>query len=971
MMFAEREGFTSLRKTMSEPVQARAQRQVPVYSGRDATSALLVKTSRFELHKERWMEVPQVASSFTKNETIAEEVSLSGSEDEATKAVVVVDPFSTGALLARKAAELGYEVVRVLSDGDSPIASFVSEGLSVDFVATVTISDTSKRAYDDAADELRKLPFRLTALMAGAETGVLAADELSTRLNLRGNGVALSKARRNKFLMGERVRSTGTRAVAQKIVKNLEEAKEFLDAYKKFPVVVKPLESAGSDDVFKCQNREDVKVALSKIVGTVNGLGARNDAALIQEFLKGDEYVVDSVSKNGIHKVTAIWVYDKRRINDADFVYFGMRLLDSSGLTSEEEREIASRLVTYSQKVLEALHFKNGPSHMEIKYDLQSGPCLVEVGARCHGGEGSWVALAEACVGYTQVDVTFDAYGLTKKDFMKDVPSVPPPLKKFGVELFFVGQVSGMVRSTAPATNFIKSLPSFHRIEWQLKAGDFAPLTVDCFTRPGSAQLIHASKEQVLKDCDLVRSLEDKKKKSTQTLKIKTPPLLDLEFVCRLPIDTGTVVVVDPYSSGAILAERVRSRHRKKLIVVHSDPKSPIAGLVASGTSIRAQANVCHEGNLEVTIKKILEQCHKGVIVACLPGAETGVILADEIAEKLGTRLNPPRLSQARRNKYFMGEAVRAAGVRAVEQCRATTWEDAELFLKTCEATFPLVVKPIESAGSDDVFKCFSKEDVKKAVLLINGKVNSLGQRNEGCLLQEFLRGDEFVVDAVSRDGDHKITAIWRYDKRSVNEAHFVYHAMEMIDFQKEPVLTNTLADYSNLVRDALDITDGPSHMEIKVNEQMEPCLVEVGARCHGGEGTWLPIADACVGYNQIDATLDAYLDPDAFDSLPALPPAFKQFGREVFLVSHQQGLLESVNVDLIRKLKSFTKMELAVQPGSILKPTTDCFTRPGSVQLVHSDPQVVDDDYHTIRSLEQANNLFLLTTTSSLAHTK
>ena len=30
------------------------------------------------------------------------------------------------------------------------------------------------------------------------------------------------------------------------------------------------------------------------------------------------------------------------------------------------------------------------------------------------------------------------------------------------------------------------------------------------------------------------------------------------------------------------------------------------------------------------------------------------------------------------------------------------------------------------------------------------------------------------------------------------------------------------------------------------------PCLVEVGSRCHGGEGTWQSIADECLGYNQV-----------------------------------------------------------------------------------------------------------------------
>jgi hypothetical protein len=50
------------------------------------------------------------------------------------------------------------------------------------------------------------------------------------------------------------------------------------------------------------------------------------------------------------------------------------------------------------------------------------------------------------------------------------------------------------------------------------------------------------------------------------------------------------------------------------------------------------------------------------------------------------------------------------------------------------------------------------------------------------------------------------------------------------------------------------------------------PCLVEVGTRCHGGEGTWQGIANECVGYNQIDVAFDAYVQPAAWASLPPRP---------------------------------------------------------------------------------------------------
>jgi hypothetical protein len=48
-----------------------------------------------------------------------------------------------------------------------------------------------------------------------------------------------------------------------------------------------------------------------------------------------------------------------------------------------------------------------------------------------------------------------------------------------------------------------------------------------------------------------------------------------------------------------------------------------------------------------------------------------------------------------------------------------------------------------------------------------------------------------------------------------------------------------------------------------------EPVLVEVGARCHGGDGLWLALEDECFGYNQAKCAIDSYLYPNIYKSMP------------------------------------------------------------------------------------------------------
>jgi biotin carboxylase len=258
---------------------------------------------------------------------------------------------------------------------------------------------------EQTINALKELPFPVRAIIPGAETGVELADQLSHRMGLRSNGVAKSLARRNKYHMGEAVRSAGVRAVVQAMCQTEEEVRKFVRGLpgNNSRCVVKPVQSAGSDDVFLCADEDEAVTALGRIIGTMNGVGLHNDCVLVQEYLKGKEYVIDKVSLDGKHKLVGIWEYEKRSVNDSHFVYFGMRLMDPN----PEKMQI---MVRYADQVLDALDIRHGPSHMEVMLDNwgtaeepQYVPCLVEVGARCQGGEGTWLPLAKEALGFTPV----------------------------------------------------------------------------------------------------------------------------------------------------------------------------------------------------------------------------------------------------------------------------------------------------------------------------------------------------------------------------------------------------------------------------------------------------------------------------------------------------------------------------------------------------------------------------------------
>lgn len=896
---------------------------------------------------------------------------IAESDTERQEAIVIVDPYSSGMSMAEKVLQRGFLCVCVYSDTlevTQERIAHVPSDLASKFLAIIYHDGEVERK-----DERKALQYTVAALnrlknidvvgvFAGAETGVLLADKLSEHLNLITNGTNGSAARRNKYLMGEVVRSAGLRAVAQVQATKWSQVEKFIaeelePVFKinggNFKVIVKPVESAGSDDVMLCHSMDEVKAAFGNIQGKINALGLENQATLVQEYLEGTEYVVDTVSRNGVTKVVALWEYDKRAVNGASFVYYGVLL------RAAPDGSVLAKVADYVLKVVRALGIAHGPAHAEVIVE-RGEACLVEIGARCHGGSGSYLPIVMPCLGYNHVDAALDSY-LDAEAFER-LPERPKELKLHGCEAMLVSHEAGKLAGY-PGHEDLANLSSTASIIWYTHVGEELSITIDMFSTPGSVIMVHADEDQL--NCDYARIRELEKK----GLFALEPPTKDYT---KEKVAGGVVVVVDPFSTGAVLAHELMARGYD-CICVYSDRLENIesvASLIPEGLTLEFAATVAFEGNLEETVNAIRKAAERiankqpqnvaqqievktcATICAVFAGAELGVKLSDALTDSFGLAGNIMTHVNARRDKYLMGETLRSSGVRAAKQVKAKTWTEAEAFIThdLKPEPFEVVLKPLESAGTEDVILCLSIEEAERTFNGILGKINGLGIENDAVLLQEYLEGDEYVVDTVSRWGKHKVTAIWKYDKRRVNDAAFVYFGLSLVPAEG---IVNDMIDYQFQVLDALGIRNGPAHGEVKFCHG-SPVLIEVGSRCHGGEGAWVPIADICVGYNQVIAAIDCVLDEKAFELLSDRPQKLLAYGCEAMLVSYKNGVLKRMpGIAEIERMPAFLKKELFVAPGDNMRQTVDMFTTPGSIMLSHEDRDVLENNLARIRELE------------------
>jgi len=416
------------------------------------------------------------------------------------------------------------------------------------------------------------------------------------------------------------------------------------------------------------------------------------------------------------------------------------------------------------------------------------------------------------------------------------------------------------------------------------------------------------------------------------------------------------VVVIDPISTGAVLSHQLVHLRGYAVVAVWSEVvPDELKEFVDPRYAIEFAAKVEHEANnIEATVSAVRDLSHLDV-QEVMVGCETGVLLGDQLSSGLGVRGNGTEKSNLRRNKFFQTEAVRGAHLNACGQTLANSSEDVERFLreKPPASSFKAVVKPVEGAGSDGVFICDSPDEVRKSYQSLEGTKNVLGLTNYAVLLQEYLKGDEYVVDTVSRSGVHKCVAIWKYDKRTFNGSGVVYFGMRLMPIEAEPELL-AMVEYTFGVLEALGIRNGAIHSEVKLEER-GPVLIEANCRLHGGEGTWAPMAEACLGYSAVSAMLDAMLDPLAFAALPSVPTNFRAHAKEAKLRSAVQGTLKEIDAAAmakIRSLPSYRSEMISAKVGAPIELTIDAVTACGNLNLVNQDLKQLEDDYRTFHQI-------------------
>ena len=396
-------------------------------------------------------------------------------------------------------------------------------------------------------------------------------------------------------------------------------------------------------------------------------------------------------------------------------------------------------------------------------------------------------------------------------------------------------------------------------------------------------------------------------------------------------------LIVDAYGSASLFAPEVL---RFNILCDHLNSRKKIPKIYKK--SFRPHDFV----NFYESINSILEKKTRYDFI--LGGCDYSTSIVDKLSEmlKISTK-NPLKTTAYRRDKFLMIQRLKKMKLAWVNQIKSSNITKIKTWLQDKHRKYPIVVKPLKSAGTDNVTICMNFKAALISVSRVLSSENIYKEKNNKALLMEYLEGKEFIVDTISFQGNHLIVAIFQVWKKKGRAPVLDYMLSE--DFNSS--VAKELTVYSKEVLSALELHYGPAHLEI-VMTPLGPHLIELNPRFHGHLNP--SVMEKAFGFNQLRLMAEIYcrkLEPNKFNN----SQKNQAWILKALIHSHKKSYL-TLNFpwDRFTKLRSYQDSYQWRNSGDCISPTTSLKNALGMVYLLHREKTTLKQDYQAIRNLEK-----------------
>ncbi|MFD4373699.1 ATP-grasp domain-containing protein [Streptomyces sp. NPDC058486] len=355
---------------------------------------------------------------------------------------------------------------------------------------------------------------------------------------------------------------------------------------------------------------------------------------------------------------------------------------------------------------------------------------------------------------------------------------------------------------------------------------------------------------------------------------------------------------------------------------------------------LRLDIEADRAGALDALRRRYEESAFQGLATLYDPA----VPFVAEAAELLGLPGIGRDVALGAQDKRVMRERLAAAGLNVPGFVRLDEPADWE---KAARLAFPVVVKPAHGFSSLGVTKADSPETLKSVVDEVwRTSASKLG-RVEGLVVEEYLDGPEFAVESLAQGGDVRILTIgYKGDPQGPHFEEGVYRAPATLP----EAVQDDIRREVTAAHQALGITDGPTHTELRLRGGVTPYLLEMGARI-GGSGVSHYIVSGVTGIDfaaealRIAAGVADGVPAGAPSGVAAISPASgpqpEPVGAAANYIVPCGGYGRIVSISGLDELRRDPRVDHVVQmlfPGDVVRPYPDFTGYPAFVLSRHAN---------------------------------
>lgn len=383
-----------------------------------------------------------------------------------------------------------------------------------------------------------------------------------------------------------------------------------------------------------------------------------------------------------------------------------------------------------------------------------------------------------------------------------------------------------------------------------------------------------------------------------------------LEYVRQLKIDD------------AVLGKKREEKNRMKKLLLLGGTRYTIAAIEAAHkiqggvhviTADYLPDNIAHKYsdeycNINITNpEEVLKAAKKLEVNGIISFAtDPGVVSAAYVAEQLGLPMPAPYKSVViMQNKDKFRDFLEQNGFNVPKHMSFT--DKADACQRIGEFTFPVVVKPVDSAGSKGVKRVDSIEELNEAI--DNALQNSLSKR---FIVEQFIEmiGSQSGSDSFVKDGKLVFATFDRqyYDRSSANP--FTPAAMCYPSDMPEKIQKQLKDDIQRVVS-LLNIGTTIINVECRFGTDGRPYIMELSPRAGGNRVPEIVSLSSGTDIilNNVKAALGLPVDN-------MVDPVYDSSYARVVLHSDKSGIFRSVQIDRDVEEKYLIEKDLLVMPG-------------------------------------------------------